>query len=124
MKNRLVPFFFVLITLFSSCNREARAQEKVITSPGKLPQGQFTFELYFSEFGGQLQNQTCSVKITGNQAVIISDNKDVIYQGLILYHDSGVWILSSRDTDISAKEIGGCTEIPIIDFEKKVIEWC
>ena len=34
------------------------------------------------------------------------------------------WILSDNADDVNTDEIGGCTEIPIIEFDKKLIEWC
>ncbi|MBO3100282.1 hypothetical protein [Gelidibacter pelagius] len=49
---------------------------------------------------------------------------EIIFDGLILKHKSGKWILADKKEEVNADEIGGCTEIPIIDFEKKLIEWC
>ena len=30
------------------------------------------------------------------------------------------WILAENDDDINSDEIGGCTEIPIIEFDEKI----
>ena len=95
-----------------------------------IPQGNFVYELYFAEFGGRMKNAECKVEITGNNIIVEqTENTNLtggneIFSGLILKHKSGKWILADDENDVNADEIGGCTEIPIIEFDKKLIEWC
>ena len=95
-----------------------------------IPQGNFIYELYFSEFGGRMKNAECKVEINGNK-IIVEQNENTnltggneLFNGLILKHKSGKWILAENKDDENADEIGGCTETPIIDFKTKIIEWC
>lgn len=95
-----------------------------------IPQGDFIYELYFTEFGGRLPNSECRVIIKGDRIIVeqtektnLTEGKEM-FQGMILKHKSGKWILTNNKNDVSTDEIGGCTEIPIIDFDKKLIEWC
>ena len=96
----------------------------------KIPQGIFIYELYFAEFNGRMANSECKVTIKGNEIIVeqtentnLSGGKE-IFSGLILKHKSGKWILADNENDVNADEIGSCTEIPIIEFDKKLIEWC
>ena len=95
-----------------------------------IPQGNYIYELYFSEFGGRMKNAECKVEINGNKVIVEqTENTNLtggnqIFSGLILKHKSGKWILAEKEEDVNANEIGGCTEIPIIDFNTKIIEWC
>lgn len=96
----------------------------------EIPQGKFKYEIYFAEFGGRMSNRSCDVEINGNEIILIQDEstnlsgEEIFFKGKILKHKSGKWILTNAKEDIDANEIGGCTEIPIIDFDKKLIEWC
>jgi len=99
-------------------------------SEQKIPQGTFIYELYFAEFNGQMAKSECKVIVDGNKIIVeqtentnLTDGKE-IFKGLILKHKSGKWILADDENDVDADEIGGCTEIPIIEFDKKLIEWC
>ncbi|MCI5056196.1 MAG: hypothetical protein MRY83_08810 [Flavobacteriales bacterium] len=95
-----------------------------------IPQGNFIYELYFAEFCGRIKNAECKIEIDGNKIIVEqTENTNLtggneIFSGLILKHKSGKWILTDNENDVNADEIGGCTEIPIIEFEKKQIEWC
>ena len=95
-----------------------------------IPQGNFIYELYFAEFSGRMANAECKVEINGNKIIVEqTENTNLtggneIFSGLILRHKSGKWILGENEEDKNAEEIGGCTEIPIIDFKTKIIEWC
>jgi hypothetical protein len=95
-----------------------------------IPQGNFIYELYFAEFGGRMTNAECKVEINGNKIIVEqTENTNLsggneIFSGLILKHKSGKWILAGDENDVNANEIGGCTDIPIIEFDKKLIEWC
>lgn len=95
-----------------------------------IPQGNFIYELYFLEFGGRIKNAECKVVIQGNKITIEQTEKtnstggNEIFSGLILKHKSGKWILAESEEDVNADKIGDCTEIPIIEFETMIIEWC
>ncbi len=95
-----------------------------------IPQGTFAYELYFAEFGGRMENRKCEVTIKGNKITVKQTENtnltggEYIFEGLVLKHKSGKWILAHDKNDANADEIGGCTEIPIIEFNKKQIEWC
>ena len=50
---------------------------------------------------------------------------DVIEDGTLRKHQSGVWIISNDEKDVSLEEIGGGTGGPtVIDFDKQTIEMC
>jgi hypothetical protein len=107
----------------------SKEREKFLRS-NEIPQGSFIYELYFAEFGGRMENTECNVIIKGNEITIeqtaktnLTGDKE-IFKGLVLKHKSGKWILADDAKDVSAEEIGGCTDIPIITFDKKLIEWC
>lgn len=95
-----------------------------------IPQGNFIYELYFAEFDGRMKNAECKVEISGNKILVEqTENTNLtggneIFSGLILKHKSGKWILAEKEEDVNADEIGGCTDIPTIDFKTKIIEWC
>ena len=101
-----------------------------LTEKPNIPQGTFIYELYFAEFGGRMPNKECKVIIKENEITVQQTEKTnltggkEIFRGLILKHKSGKWILAEDKNDVNADEIGGCTEIPIIEFDKKLIEWC
>lgn len=94
-----------------------------------LPQGTFIYELYFAEHPN-MQSRECEVIILRNQITINQTEKTNLsgekrmFKGMVLQHKSSAWILTNNEEDINADEIGGCTDIPIIDFNKMLIEWC
>lgn len=96
-----------------------------------IPQGNFEYELYFSEWGGRMENGSCEVLIEGT-AITVRKRKnstltgeDVLVKGSIMKHKSGRFIIGKSKEDRNANEIGGCTGGPVpIDLKKKVIEWC
>ena len=94
--------------------------------PMEIPQGTFIYELYFAEFGGRMKNSECKVIIKGNKVIVEQTKTNLtggktLFNGFLLKHKSGKWILADNKKDMNADEIGGCTEIPIIDFNKKLI---
>ncbi len=102
--------------------------ELIITD--SIAQGKFKYEIYFAEFNGRMPNRTCDIEIKGNEITVSQDEttnltgEKIIFKGIILKHKTGKWILANKKDFINSDEIGGCTEIPIIDFDKKLIEWC
>lgn len=114
-----------IIIVFLIITFECFSQEKET-----IPQGTFNYEMYFAEFGGRMDNSTCNVEIEGNRIKVLQDGTtnfmggDIIFEGLVIKHKSGIWILANKEEDKSAENIGGCTEFPIIYFDCKLIEWC
>ena len=96
-----------------------------------IPQGKMTYELYFAEFGGRMENLPVEIQINGNKIIVYNSEKNpltggkIIIEGILLKHKSGKWIIGETETDHIAEEIGGCSGGPTpIDFETKIIEWC
>lgn len=96
-----------------------------------IPQGKMTYELYFAEFDGRLENLTVEILISGNKITVYNNVQNpltggkIIIEGVLLKHKSGKWIIGEAKTDQNAEEIGGCSGGPTpIDFKTKIIEWC
>ncbi|MAN27086.1 MULTISPECIES: hypothetical protein [Mesonia] len=110
--------------------KEEFVNKQTITIADSIPQGQFKYEIYFTEFEGKMPNKTCHVLMKENNIIITQDETTnltggkTIFKGIVLKHKSGKWILSTHYKDKNADEIGGCTGIPIINFDKQIIEWC
>lgn len=78
--------------------------------------------------------ETCIVKIKGDSIKVIYDGKgnlslskkgDVLDQGVIMKHKSGVWIIGHNKKDKNLEEVGGCSDGPSeIDFKKKLFWLC
>ena len=67
------------------------------------------------------------LKVSNNSNILWmgAASGDVIEEGTLRKHQSGVWIISNDEKDVSLEEIGGCTGGPIvIDFDKQTIEMC
>ena len=97
----------------------------------EIPQGTFQYELYFSEWDGRILNTSINVIITGTHIKLLKNEKtnlsgeNLIFEGILMKNDSGIWIIGNDESDKHKDEIGGCTGEPIpIDFEKKIVEWC
>ncbi|WP_162296726.1 hypothetical protein [Confluentibacter citreus] len=96
-----------------------------------IPQGKMTYELYFAEFDGRMENLTVEIAITGNKIIVYNNEKKpltggkIIIEGILIKHKSGKWIIGETETDRNAEDIGGCSGGPTpIDFQTKIIEWC
>lgn len=95
----------------------------------EIPQGKFTYELFFAEFGGRVENEPVEVEIIGNWIVVYGNEKltdeEIIVEGMLLRHKSGEWIIAQDESQTEADEIGGCTDgPPTIDLETGIIGWC
>ena len=96
-----------------------------------INQGIFDYELISSEYSNKRIGRV-KVIIVKNMAKVVYDEKgslnaeigEILFEGLIIRHKSGKWILTYDKKDKNAEEIGGCTEIPILDPKTKTIEWC
>lgn len=97
----------------------------------EIPQGTFTYTLYFSEFASRSADEACIVTIKGNHILVEKPansklpGSKIIIEGELKKHKSGKWIISRNPEDVNADEIGGCSDGPTpIYFETKIIEWC
>jgi len=102
-----------------------------LIKPDSIPQGKMTYELYFAEFDGRMENLSVDIIITENKIIVYNNEEKpltggkIILEGILLKHKSGKWIIGETETDRNAEEIGGCSGGPTpIDFETKIIEWC
>ena len=98
--------------------------------------GTYTYEIAFVEWGGKsLGDEIIVVLEDGHVSLIISENSnaiwmgaqpgDVIEEGTLRRHKSGVWMISNDESDVNLKEIGGWIGGPIIiDFGNRTIEMC
>jgi hypothetical protein len=99
-----------------------------------LPNGKYRFDIAFAEWEGKSMGEKVTVVIDGDSIKVIyeGDGKltltkkgEILDQGKIMKHKSGVWIIGNISTDIQLDEIGGCTGGPaIIDFKNKKYWMC
>jgi hypothetical protein len=99
-----------------------------------LPNGKYRFDIAFAEWEGKSMGEKVTVVIDGDLIKVIyeGDGKltltkkgEILDQGKIMKHKSGVWIIGNTSTDIQLDEIGGCTGGPaIIDFKNKKFWMC
>ena len=74
-----------------------------------------------------LQDGHVTLKVSKNSNILGMGAApgDVIEEGTLRKHQSGVWIISNDEKDVSLEEIGGCTGgSTVIDFDKQTIEMC
>jgi len=98
--------------------------------------GTYIYEVAFAEWSGRTMGDEVIVILKDGHIILkVSNNSnilwmgaasgDVIAEGTLRKHQSGVWIISNDEKDVSLEEIGGCTGGPIvIDFDKQTIEMC
>ncbi|MDG1526298.1 MAG: hypothetical protein P8Q49_01435 [Schleiferiaceae bacterium] len=98
--------------------------------------GTYIYEVAFAEWSGRTMGDEVIVILKDGHIILkVSNNSnilwmgaasgDVIEEGTLRKHQSGVWIISNDEKDVSLEEIGGCTGGPtVIDFDKQTIEMC
>ncbi|MDA7804796.1 hypothetical protein N9O54_00270 [Schleiferiaceae bacterium] len=98
--------------------------------------GTYIYEVAFAEWSGRtmgdeviviLKDGHITLKVSNNSNILWmgAASGDVIEEGTLRKHQSGVWIISNDEKDVSLEEIGGCTGGPtVIDFDKQTIEMC
>ena len=118
----------LIIALFSLVLLLLIGRKAERTQP--IENGSHRFTLMFSEFMNRDLDVPCDVIIDGfnieiqqNEETNLSGDK-ILLIGVLMQHDSGKWIVSDKEEDRHATEIGGCTGIIIVDFEKKIVVWC
>ncbi|NLR95177.1 hypothetical protein HGP29_28545 [Flammeovirga sp. SR4] len=98
------------------------------------PNGNYLFDVAFSEWNGKslgekvtviIKNGSVKVIYTVGEGNLTAKIGEVLDQGIIFKHKSGVWIIGKDESDKSIEEIGGCTGGPtIIDFKNKKYWMC
>jgi len=99
-----------------------------------LPNGKYTFDIAFAEWEGKSLGEKVTIIINNSSIKVIyegggrlSQTKkgELIDQGTIMKHKTGVWIIGKKKSDTQLDEIGGCTGGPsIIDFKNKKYWMC
>lgn len=98
------------------------------------PNGKYTYSVFVAEFGFVTES-AASVIINNDKIKIISirddiqgmgyKKGDIIEEGTIMLHKSGVWIIGHHKNDVYSEEVGGCSDgTTVIDFNKKQIIVC
>lgn len=98
----------------------------------KIPKnGEYLYSVEFAE-SGMITKDAVTVLINNNQIKIINNGilsgkkNEIIEEGIIMKHEkSGKWIIAHNKNDVLAKEIGGCSDGPlVINFNKKILFLC
>jgi hypothetical protein len=99
----------------------------------KPANGTYTYAIAFAEQQGKSLGATCTVIIKGDSIKIVHNGKpgltgkkgEIMDEGIIMKHKTGVWIIGHSRKDINAEEFGGCTDGPTeIDFKRKKWRKC
>lgn len=98
------------------------------------PNGKYRFDIAFAEWQGKSMGEKVTVVINDGSIKVIyeGDGKltqikkgDIIDEGKIMKHKTGVWIIGKNPSDAQLDEISGCTGGPaIIDFKEKKYWFC
>lgn len=135
-KLRLILQSFLVISFFFSCsaNPPSNEQNVVQNQDEILPDGEYLFDIYFAEHPqlehkGKvkviLSHQTVKVIYEGYGALSFLKKGQILDEGKLFRHQSGVWIITDNPSDTELDEVGGCTDGPsIIDFKKKIYWMC
>jgi hypothetical protein len=116
-------FFFSFLLSLTSFTTHAQ----------KPKNGTYTYKIAFEEWQGKSLNTTCTVIVKGDSIKIVYDGTgnltakkgDIIDEGIMMVHKTGKWIVAHSVNDKEAKEIGGCSNGPlVIDFKKKLVWIC
>ncbi len=104
----------------------------VLAKAEKPKDGTYTYAVAFEEWKGRSLGASCTVIIRGdsievqhNGSNLTGRKGDVLFRGLLLKHRTGRWIIGRSAADRNAKEIGGCTNGPlVIDLKRKRLWLC
>lgn len=95
------------------------------------PNGEYIYDVEFAEHQGLVSKGAVTVVIQDGHIKIIDNGLlsgqkgDIINEGKIMKHENGEWIIAHQDNDVSVKEVGGCTDGPmIVKFSKKAVLFC
>ena len=102
-------------------------------SNGIPSNGKYNFDIAFAEWNGKSMGEKVTILIHNKTIKVIyeggnltqSKKGDILDEGEIMKHKTGVWIIGKNKSDIQLDEIGGCTGGPtIIDFINKKYWMC
>ena len=129
-------FFLLAMIALLSCkeakNKHPDSFEDTKKSHTKQPiaNGTYLFTLQFAEWMTREHDVPCNltiedfkVRIEQNDKTNLPGNK-ILHEGMLMQHISGKWIVSDKEEDKEASEIGGCTGIIVVDFDGRIIVWC
>ncbi len=127
MKFKIFTFLLILFTLNMSLAQNSKSDN--IPTDGK-----YRYDVAFAEWGGKSMGEKVTVIIKGGTIkiiyegdgqMILKEKGEIIDEGKILKHKSGVWIIGTDEKDVNTEEVGGCSDGPrIIDFEKMKFWMC
>ena len=140
MKN----IIYLLLLLVISCsqvksNKTNNIQSTISNSNQNLDDNlsiydQDTFDIAFAEWQGKSMGEKVLIRLNGSdiQIIYVGEGKhfnvkkgSILEEGILMKHESGVWIIGKQEADKYAKEIGGCSGGPsIIDFKHKKFWMC
>ena len=96
--------------------------------------GKYRYDIAFAEWGGKSMGEKVTVIINkgtikviyeGDGQLTLTKKGEILDEGKLLQHKSGVWIITTDKNDINAEEVGGCSDGPsVIDFEKMKFWMC
>lgn len=99
-----------------------------------LANGKYRFDIAFAEWEGKSIGEKVTVVINGKSIKVIYEGDgqltlakkgEIIDEGEIMKHKTGVWIIGKHTSDKQLDEIGGCSDGPaIIDFKNKKYWMC
>lgn len=110
--------------LLDGCSEQRERKQVADTI---LSSGKYRFDIAFAEWQGKSMGEKVTVIINANSIQVIYEGdgyirggKEIMEDGKIMKHKSGVWIIGNDPSDTQLEEIGGCTGGPsIIDFKNK-----
>ena len=127
MKLKITTFLLTLFFMNLSLAQDSKSDN--LPSDGK-----YRYDIAFAEWGGKsmgekvtviIKKGTIKVVYEGDGQLILTKKGDIIDEGRILKHKSGVWIIGTDEKDVNAEEVGGCSDGPrVIDFEKMKFWMC
>jgi hypothetical protein len=112
--SQVMKLLFLLSILLLGC---------LLVKAQRPKNGTYTYTIAFQEWGGKSLGATCSVQIKGDSIKIIHNGSgnltgkkgDIIEHGIIIRHlRTGKWIIGKNWKDKYAKEIGGCSDGPLL----------
>ncbi|WP_248329039.1 hypothetical protein [Aquimarina acroporae] len=124
---KIIPLLLTLLFMNISLAQDSKSDD--------LPlDGKYRYDIAFAEWGGKsmgekvtviIKNGTIKVIYEGDGQLSLTKKGDIIDEGKILKHKSGVWIIGTDEKDVDTEEVGGCSNGPrVIDFEKMKFWMC
>jgi len=102
------------------------------TSAQKPRNGTYTYKVEYAEWGGKSLGASCIIRIKGDSRIVVNNGTtsgkkgEIIDRGIIMKHaKTGLWLIGHSSKDKNAKDVGGCSDGPlVIDFKRKILELC